>query len=83
MHIATEKSVSPKGHKYVIDTVSVTKIHRLVIDTAGYIDPYWKPQVCLVMTPSGNVMQGHLSMHQSLPLKSGNNFNTHMSGPYR
>ena len=28
--IATEKSVALKGHKYVIDTTSVTKSHRLV-----------------------------------------------------
>ena len=33
--IATEKSVALKGHKYVIDTVGVTKSHRLVIDTVG------------------------------------------------
>ena len=33
--IATEKSVALKGHKYVIDTVGVTKSHRLVVDTAG------------------------------------------------
>ena len=33
--IASEKSVALKGHKYVIDTIGVTKRHRLVIHTAG------------------------------------------------
>ena len=33
--IATENSVALKGHKYSIDSIDVTKSHRLVIDTAS------------------------------------------------